>query len=179
MVDGRLLKMDKSFSQLKQKQKEKIGNWMYEAYKRQTAENLSDEAALKLVFDRIEEAEIWIPEYEIEKRYNSKKKRYKERLELEKVPKHLFQMEAILDRAVQKMDALEHKIMEYEEFQEEIRILEGYYTSQQWKDDYAMDENGELPEKLKRGILSEDGIYNVLERNKELLKRIRGDLDQT
>ena len=43
---------------------------------------------------------------------------------------------------------------------------------QQWKDDFAMDEKGELPDKLKRGILSEDGIYNLLERNKELKERI-------
>ena len=35
-----------------------------------------------------------------------------------------------------------------------------------------MDEKGELPDKLKRGILSEDGIYNLLERNKELKERI-------
>ena len=35
-----------------------------------------------------------------------------------------------------------------------------------------MDEAGEFPEKLKRGVLSEDGIWNMLERNKELLERI-------
>ena len=29
MVDGRLLQMDKSFGQLKQKQREKIAEWMY------------------------------------------------------------------------------------------------------------------------------------------------------
>ena len=33
MVDGRLLQMDKSFGQLKQKQREKIAEWMYQAYK--------------------------------------------------------------------------------------------------------------------------------------------------
>ncbi len=49
------------------------------------------------------------------------------------------------------------------------------YASRQWKDDYAMDEAGEFSGNLKRGVLSEDGIYNVLERNKELLERIEGD----
>ncbi len=177
MVDGRHFQLNKSYSQLKRKQKEKIGNWMYEAYKRQVSEHLSDDDALIFVFDKIEEAEIWIPDHEIVKRYNSKKKQFKDRLASENVPRHLFQMEGILDRAIQKMDALENKIREYEEFQEEIRILEEYYTSQQWKDDYAMDEKGELPDKLKRGILSEDGIYNALERNKELLGRIREELN--
>ena len=35
-----------------------------------------------------------------------------------------------------------------------------------------MDEAGEFPDKLKRGVLSEGGIWNMLERNKELLERI-------
>ena len=95
------------------------------------------------------------------------------------VPQHIYAMEAILDEAIRKMDALEKKIAEYEEkiaeyeaFQPEIRKLEAYYISQQWKDDLAMDEAGKFPEKLKRGVLSEDGIWNMLERNKELLGRI-------
>ena len=44
-----------------------------------------------------------------------------------------------------------------------------------WKDDYALDEEGLLPKNLKRGVLSEDGIYDALERNRELMERIRGD----
>ena len=82
------------------------------------------------------------------------------------------QMEDILDSAIRKMDELERKIAEYREFQSEIRKLEAYYTSQQWKDDLAADEAGTLPKDLKRGVLSEDGIWNVLERNKEMLEMI-------
>jgi hypothetical protein len=78
-------------------------------------------------------------------------------------------MEAILDRATDRLDALEKKIKEYKELQSEIQKLEAYYTSQQWKDDFAADEAGEFPDKLKKGVLSEDGIYNLLERNKEMM----------
>ena len=172
MVDGQLLQMDKSYSQLKQKQKDKIGGWMYEAFKRQTEADLSDEEALAYVFDRIEEAKIWIPDYEIIQKYRSKKKQFKNRLAGEKVPQHIFRMESILDKAIKKMDELEKSISEYEEFQSEIQELEAYYTDAQWKEDFANEEKGRFPEKLKRGVLSEDGIYNVLERNKELLARI-------
>ena len=70
------------------------------------------------------------------------------------------------------MDTLEKKIADYEEFQSAINKLEAYYTSQQWKDDYAMDEAGKYPEKLKRGVLSQDAVWNMLERNKELARRI-------
>ena len=77
MVDGRLLQMNKSYGQLKQKQKEKISEWMYQAYRKQTEDNLSDEETLQFVFDRIEEAKIWIPDYEIVNRYRAKKSQFR------------------------------------------------------------------------------------------------------
>ena len=172
MVDGRLLQMNKSYGQLKQKQKEKISEWMYQAYRKQTSEKLSDEEALQLVFDRIEEAKIWIPDYEIFNRYRAKKNQFRKRLAGENVPQHIFVMESILEKATQKMDALEKTIEEYEAFQAEIRKLEEYYTSPQWKADFVADEAGQYPDKLKRGVLSEDGIWNMLERNRELLQRL-------
>ena len=172
MVDGRLLQMNKRYGQLKQKQKTKISGWMYEAYRKQVAENLSDEEVLQLVFDRIEDAKIWIPEHEIVNHYRAKKSQFRKRLAGENVPQHIYAMESILDKATHKMDALEKMISEYEDFQFEIKKLEAYFTSQQWKDDYAMDEAGKIPEKLKRGVLSQDGIWNMLERNRELIRRI-------
>lgn len=40
--------------------------------------------------------------------------------------------------------------------------LEKYYTSDAWKQDFAADEAGLIPKELKRGVLSEDGVYNLL-----------------
>ena len=170
--DGKLLQADKSYSQLKEKQKTKISDWMYEAYRKQAAEGLSDEEALQPVFDRIDQEEIWIPDYEIEHRYKSKKKRFESRLAGENVPQHIYEMESILGRALQKMDDLERKIADYEAFQTQIRKLEAYYTGPQWKEDFAMEEAGMFPEKLRRGVLSQDGIWNMLERNSEMLERL-------
>ena len=70
------------------------------------------------------------------------------------------------------MDALEKKTEEYEAFQAEIKKLKAYYTSRQRKDNLVMNEAGKFSKKLKRGVLSEDDIWYLLERNKELLKRI-------
>ena len=50
-----------------------------------------------------------------------------------------------------------------------IRKLELYYTSPEWKEDYETDEAGRLPNNLKRGVLSEDGIYNLIERYHDLV----------
>ena len=169
---GKLLQANKSYSQLKEKQKSKISDWMYEAYKKQVREGLSDEEALQPVFDRIDQAEIWIPDYEITDRYRSRKKRFESRLAGENVPRHIYEMESILNTALQKMDDLERKIAEYEAFQARIRQLEAYYTGPQWKEDFAMEEAGKFPEKLRRGVLSQDGIWNMLERNSEMLERL-------
>lgn len=51
---------------------------------------------------------------------------------------------------------------QYEEMQIAIAMLSDYYESDKWKQDYAADEAGLLPKELKRGILSEDGIWNLL-----------------
>lgn len=43
------------------------------------------------------------------------------------------------------------------------RALSVYYASDTWKRDFAADEQGQLPKDLRRGVLSEDGIWNALE----------------
>lgn len=43
-----------------------------------------------------------------------------------------------------------------------LRELVQYYEGGQWLSDYQADERGELPSELKRGVLSEDGVYNLL-----------------
>lgn len=51
--------------------------------------------------------------------------------------------------------------------------LAQYYESEDWKLDYADDEAGQLPKNLKRGVLSEDAVYNVLEAFRDLQKENR------
>lgn len=46
---------------------------------------------------------------------------------------------------------------------EKLRLLEAYYTSGKWREDYEADERGELPPELKRGVLSQDALYDLLE----------------
>ena len=83
-------------------------------------------------------------------------------------------MESILDEALRRMDDAEEAPQEFLDYQTVIKKLDEYYSSQDWKNDYVMDEDGLLPKDLKRGVLSEDGIYDALERNKELMERIKG-----
>lgn len=43
-----------------------------------------------------------------------------------------------------------------------LQELIEYYENGQWLADYEADEAGLLPRDLKRGVLSEDGVYNLL-----------------
>ena len=45
---------------------------------------------------------------------------------------------------------------------EKLSILTHYYENGLWLQDYILDEQGLLPTSLKRGVLSQDGIYNFL-----------------
>lgn len=43
-----------------------------------------------------------------------------------------------------------------------LRRLLRYYEGGQWLHDYRLDEAGLLPCGLKRGVLSQDGVYDLL-----------------
>ena len=80
------------------------------------------------------------------------------------------EMEGIYDQALKLMDDVENSPNELLKYQAELMKLADYYSSQDWKDDFALDEKGKFTRNLKRGVLSEDGVYNLIERNKELLE---------
>ena len=72
------------------------------------------------------------------------------------------QMELQYDRASQAMMELSAAIDKYVEAQDALNELKAYYASEDWLQDYADDEAGKLPKDLKRGVLSEDGVWNLL-----------------
>ena len=89
-TDGQLLQMNKSFNNLKMKQKDKITAWVYEEYKKYVTENEkvpdseADDHIIDAVLDKINEAQIWIPSGEIVSYYRRKKPHLQKRLDNEK-----------------------------------------------------------------------------------------------
>lgn len=57
-----------------------------------------------------------------------------------------------------------------------LRELEAYYGSEEWKQDFAADEAGRLPKEMKRGVLSEDAVWNLLEERDEVESRLNRKL---
>lgn len=81
-------------------------------------------------------------------------------------------MEARLERASEVVMKLSAVLDDYVETLEDIRALESYYGSEEWKKDFADEEANRLPKDLKRGVLSEDGIWNMLEDHRNLKARV-------
>ena len=85
----------------------------------------------------------------------------------------IIHYEKIFDRASDVAERLEDVLKEYDTIQDALKEMENYYTSPEWKEDYEADEQGLIPSDLKRGVLSQDGVYNLLELYKELSKRFK------
>ena len=79
MMDGKLLQTDKKYSRLKIKQKEKIAQWMFEETRDFYTKHYtfpSDrqlEKVVDAVYEKITEADIWIPYDEVWKHYRAKR----------------------------------------------------------------------------------------------------------
>ena len=71
-------------------------------------------------------------------------------------------MEQLLDFVLEARKEANINYDKQERIQEAIRILSNYYGSDEWKQDFADDEAGLLPRDLKRGVLSEDALWNLL-----------------
>ena len=77
-------------------------------------------------------------------------------------------MESLFDKSEEVVKRLESALKDFAALEHDIAELEAYYTSPQWRKDFEADEAGKLPKDLKRGVLSEDGIWNLLSNYKEL-----------
>ena len=83
----------------------------------------------------------------------------------------MFRFEKILPSTPESIQTQIGRITYYEDIMQQaesgsvdqLKALSGYYGSDAWKRDFAADEAGLLPKDLKRGVLSEDGIYALLE----------------
>lgn len=75
---------------------------------------------------------------------------------------HIAEMETILDNHSKKIKDL-NEILDYlsNNLSDYNRLLEYYYSDQRQQD--LIDErNGVMCEKLKRGVLSEDAVYDLI-----------------
>ena len=88
----------------------------------------------------------------------------KQRVQLERIKR----MEQCFDKALAAMK--DGSADSLKAIEEDVAELSKYYGSELWKQDFAADEAGQLPPDLKRGVLSEYGIWNLLTEYGEIQK---------
>ena len=84
----------------------------------------------------------------------------------------ITKMEALFDKSEEVIKRLETALEDFAKIENDIAKLETYYDKD-WRKDFEADEAGKLPKDLKRGVLSEDGIYDLLSDYQCLKDQIR------
>lgn len=87
----------------------------------------------------------------------------------------ITEMEGRLERLKEIVEQLDSALEAFAEAKTDYIALDQYLGSAGWHCDRADDEAGLLPADLKRGVLSEDGIWNALEEYRVLEERLRGE----
>jgi len=86
--------------------------------------------------------------------------------------RRIERMEAAFDEVCAVQKKLRMALAAFSEAEGLIRELTDYYEGD-WRSDFEADENGELPSGLKRGVLTEDGIWDMLDENRELAAEMK------
>ncbi|MBQ5952103.1 MAG: DUF4298 domain-containing protein [Lachnospiraceae bacterium] len=81
-------------------------------------------------------------------------------------------MEEAYDNALAAVKRMQEALDAYEASLDGIEELQDYIAGS-WQRDYEDDEAGKFPADLKRGVLSQDGLYDMLAENEEVIARIR------
>ncbi len=84
-----------------------------------------------------------------------------------KQTERIAQMESLFDKSDEVIRQLQQAIADFQALLPVITKLEDYYKTD-WHTDFEADEEGKLPSDLKRGVLSEDGLWDLLEEYQRL-----------
>ena len=89
-------------------------------------------------------------------------------LKQESLLSRVREMEERYDRLTRVITSMEDALAAYARVRPDLDALQEYLDSGQWKADFEADEAGEIPAGVKRGVLSEDGLYDLLEQADQL-----------
>lgn len=85
----------------------------------------------------------------------------------------IARMEQALDASAQAVSALASALELYQQTLPALQSLTEYYSSPLWMADFEADEAGLLPACLKRGVLSEDVVWNLLADHRNLIEELK------
>ena len=82
-------------------------------------------------------------------------------------------MEERYDSLERSIRALETALASCDGFKDNYKALKKYQKSGRWLKDFEADEQGKLPADLKRGVLSQDGLYNLLQDASDVMEALK------
>lgn len=95
----------------------------------------------------------------------------------------ISEMEERFDRASAAMKLFSSELDKFETMLEDVLMLDKYYGSGNWWQDKTDDEAGRLPADLKRGVLSEDAIWDLFvecgQLNDQIMSAIEWKIERT
>ena len=80
------------------------------------------------------------------------------------------EMESRYDALTRAVRELDEAVQRFSAVKPDLDALRAYQSSGQWLLDFEADEAGKIPADVKRGVLSEDGLYNLLQEVDELAR---------
>ena len=80
------------------------------------------------------------------------------------------EMESRYDALTRSVRELDEAVQRFSAVKPDLDALRAYQASGQWLLDFEADEAGKIPADVKRGVLSEDGLYNLLQEVDELAR---------
>ena len=86
--------------------------------------------------------------------------------------RRIERMEEILQGAKPALEKLEEALDAFAALREPLAVLDAYYGSKEWLRDLDDDAAGRLPPELKRGVLSQDEVYDLLTDARRLERRM-------
>ncbi len=87
-------------------------------------------------------------------------------------------MEQLMDEVAAAVKKMADGVKEYRAVQGKWKELVQYYEGPLWRADFEDDCAGKLPAGLKRGVLSEDGVYDLLTEYDQLMAQFRELADE-
>ncbi len=83
-------------------------------------------------------------------------------METEPIPQDYIERVNLMELYFDAVSIGRHAITEDEHLQYMLRTLACYISSGLWLQDYERDEHCDFPRGLKRGVLSQDALYDLL-----------------
>ena len=92
--------------------------------------------------------------------------------------KRVERMEELLNAAAEAVRCTDAALSELLLAKEGLRELETYYNGGEWMEDFRRDEAGLFPEDLRRCVLSEDALYDLLSDRDEVIRKMESFLKE-